>query len=164
MSRTRYNRVPAKRRSSRISREHPLMGSQPSSRTIHQRTFVGFFEGNIDRNAGYLQCYHLHVVGGLPKFKPEDSLGRCSEPMSKNTTQRVDYPLHPLCPPFKHHPDPYMKPEGVMEKGTTYRHDYLSVSQLRVFRPIQKANRNIYSVWHSAGEINGRLPSSRVCS
>uniref|UniRef100_A0A5K3EIF6 Stabilizer of axonemal microtubules 2 n=1 Tax=Mesocestoides corti TaxID=53468 RepID=A0A5K3EIF6_MESCO len=60
----------------------------------------------------------------LQPFKPTSSNFDSNEPMSQDTTHRVDYPQHPACIPYRHVRDPYKKPDGVMEKGTSYRYDY----------------------------------------
>ncbi|KAL4227667.1 hypothetical protein ACF0H5_013103 [Mactra antiquata] len=72
----------------------------------------------------YTNVYKPHPLGPRENFKPSQQPMQGGEFLDK-TTQRQDYKPHPLEKPFVHRPDEYVKPQGDMEKTTSYGQEYV---------------------------------------
>ena len=58
----------------------------------------------------------------LSKYEPLPPIGSQSD--DNLTNYRQDYRAHPLEKPYVHQAEQYHKPEGDMEKDTSYKKDY----------------------------------------
>jgi len=56
--------------------------------------------------------------------KPDTGPAQTDAPFVGDTTNRCDFTRKPTAPPDKHHPDPYVAPQGQMSSDTTNRRDF----------------------------------------
>ncbi|ESN93609.1 hypothetical protein HELRODRAFT_193988 [Helobdella robusta] len=87
----------------------------------------------------YRTTYIRKEIEPVKSCKPEVGASLACEPISNQTTNRVDFVKHPLDQPNRHVPDPYHPPDNPFEGCTVYKAEYTR----KPINPSKQTERNL---------------------